>query len=110
MAARPDLLRGRLIDFREGRVAEWVGPSRTRVVRRGPRAALADEVAALHAEWMQRAGRPAPVLRQPSSSPSPGTADRVCPDDPRRDRDESQRPSRLKPSRGRWLRQISEGS
>ena len=59
MAARPTSYVAGLVDFREGRVAEWV-ESFANACREAAvhAAALADAVVALQREWMHRAGRP----------------------------------------------------
>lgn len=59
MAARPTSYVAGLIDFREGRIAEWVESfANACQVAAVHAAALAEEVAALQREWTQRAGRP----------------------------------------------------
>jgi Fic family protein len=59
MAARPTSYVAGLIDFREGRVAEWVESFANACREAAVHAtALADEVATLQREWTQRAGRP----------------------------------------------------
>jgi hypothetical protein len=59
MAARPTSYVAGLIDFREGRVAEWVESFANACREAAVHAvALADDVAALQREWTQRAGRP----------------------------------------------------
>ena len=59
MAARPTSYVGGLVGFREGRIADWV-ESFANACRLAAdhAAALADQVAYLQQEWVQRAGRP----------------------------------------------------
>ena len=59
MAARPTSYVAGLVDFREGRIADWVESFANACHEAAVHAAaLADEVAALQRDWMQRAGRP----------------------------------------------------
>ena len=59
MAARPSSYVRGLIDFREGRIAQWVESfSNACGIAAAHAADLADDVAALQAEWLERAGRP----------------------------------------------------
>ena len=59
MAARPTSYVAGLIDFREGRIAAWVESFANACHEAAVHAAaLADEMAALQREWMQRAARP----------------------------------------------------
>ena len=59
MAARPTSYVAGLVDFREGRIADWVESFANACREAAVHAtALADEVAALQREWTQRAGRP----------------------------------------------------
>ena len=59
MAARPTSYVAGLIDFREGRIAAWVESFANACHEAADHAAaLADEMAALQREWMQRAARP----------------------------------------------------
>ena len=59
LAARPTSYVAGLIDFREGRIAEWIesfaNACRDAAVNA---AALADQVVGLQREWIERAGRP----------------------------------------------------
>jgi len=59
MAARTTSYVAGLVDFREGRIADWV-ESFANACREAAvhAAALADQVAVLQQEWIQRAGRP----------------------------------------------------
>lgn len=59
MAAHPTSYVRGLIDFREGRIAQWVESfSNACGIAAAHAANLADDVAALQREWLQRAGRP----------------------------------------------------
>ena len=59
MAARPTSYVGGLVDFREGRIARWVGSFSAACALAAARASdLADDVAGLQQEWTRRAGRP----------------------------------------------------
>ncbi len=59
LAARPAAYVDGLTAFREGRVAEWVGSfSGAAAAAASVSIELADQVAALQAEWSERAGRP----------------------------------------------------
>jgi Fic family protein len=59
MAARPTSYVGGLVDFREGRIARWVGSFSAACALAAARASdLADDVASLQQEWTRRAGGP----------------------------------------------------
>lgn len=59
MAARPTSYVSGLVDFREGRIAAWIETFANACRSAADHAAaLADDVAALQAEWVRRAGRP----------------------------------------------------
>lgn len=59
MAARPTSYVGGLVDFREGRISEWVASFSKACESSAVHAAdLADDVAALQRDWLARAGRP----------------------------------------------------
>jgi Fic family protein len=59
MAARPTSYVAGLVDFREGRIADWVGSFANACrLAADHAAALADAVAALQRDWFLRAGRP----------------------------------------------------
>jgi Fic family protein len=61
MAARPSSYVQGLVDFREGRVGDWIESFSVACGNAASHAAaLADDVAALQAEWLERAGRPRP--------------------------------------------------
>ena len=59
MAARPTSYVGGLVDFREGRISEWVASFSEACRGAAVHAAdLADDVAALQRDWLAHAGRP----------------------------------------------------
>ncbi len=59
MAARPTSYVGGLVDFRDGRISEWVGSFSKACETAAVHAAdLADDVVALQRDWTGRAGRP----------------------------------------------------
>jgi Fic family protein len=59
MAARPTSYVGGLVDFREGRISEWVESFSNACEHAAVHAAdLADDVATLQRDWLGRAGRP----------------------------------------------------
>lgn len=59
LAARPTAYIEGLTAFREGRVSDWVGSfSGAAATAASVSIELADEVAALQADWRERAGRP----------------------------------------------------
>lgn len=59
MAARPTAYVGGLVDFREGRISEWVESFSEACGSAAVHAAdLADDVAALQRDWIGRAGQP----------------------------------------------------
>jgi Fic family protein len=61
MAARPSSYVQGLVDFREGRVGDWIESFAVACWDAASHAAsLADDVAALQARWLERAGRPRP--------------------------------------------------
>jgi hypothetical protein len=59
MAARPTSYVQGLVDFREGRISDWVESFSSACENAAAHAAdLADDVAALRQDWLGRAGRP----------------------------------------------------
>jgi len=61
MAARPSSYVQGLVDFREGRVSDWIESFSVACGNAAAQAAdLADDMAALQNAWLQRAGRPRP--------------------------------------------------
>jgi len=59
LASRPDTYVAGLIDFREGRIAEWCASFAAACERAGSLSTeLADAIAKLQGDWFERAGRP----------------------------------------------------